>query len=71
VSQKELKKIKSVIEHWPLGGFVYLKHDPEQLKRMIVGFTVFEKDLLYSLKVGENDSEHYDYELDFEPNVII
>lgn len=66
MAKKEIKTIKSVIEHWPLGIIVYLKHDQEQIPRMITGFTVREKEVQYHLITGDLVDMHYDYEFSLE-----
>jgi hypothetical protein len=50
---------------YPMEGFVYLKTDPEQLKRQIVGITPRPGGSLeYQLAFGDNDPTfHWECEL--------
>lgn len=54
-----------------IGQIVYLKTDPEQMKRMITAFTVTKSDLIYEVSCGANVSKHYDYEMSEEVNVLM
>lgn len=51
--------------------FVYLKHDPDQQKRMIVEIIVTKKEKKYLLACGTEISDHYEYELSTEQDVVM
>lgn len=46
-----------------IGDEVYLKTDPDQLKRMVIGYTVRSTGVLYLLACGEKEGIHYDIEI--------
>lgn len=50
---------------------VYLVTDSEQLERIITSITILPNSLLvYSLICGTETSEHYEFEITEEPNII-
>ncbi len=61
-----------VIENkFNIGDTVYLITDDEQKPRIIVSFVVYRNgDLLYKVCFGIINSEHYDFELSSEKNLI-
>lgn len=62
-----------IIENgFDIGDIVYLKHDPEQLARMIVGVSVYKNgEHMYKMVAGSTQSEHYEFELSVEANLTI
>lgn len=60
---------KIPVEYKP-GDIVYLKTDTEQLKHIVSGYLTSEKDIQYEIKIGENISYHYGYELSPEEDSI-
>lgn len=52
------------------GDTVFLKTDPDQLPRMIVGVVVKKSHVMYEVVKGETTSYHYDYEMAREKDVI-
>lgn len=53
-----------------IGQLVYLITDPEQYKRHVVGITAYANNILYILQCAEASSEHYDFEITTERQVI-
>lgn len=49
---------------------VFLKHDPDQLKRMIVEISVSKMGYQYCLLCGTEESWHYEFELAEKKNVL-
>lgn len=47
--------------------WVYLKHDPDQLRRMIVEIRITKMGWVYKVMCGTEESEHYEFELDENP----
>ena len=60
-----------IFNTFTFGDIVYLKTDPDQLPRMVYGVVVYKEALLYKLACGVNTSEHYDYEMSMEKNVVL
>jgi len=54
-----------------IGETVYLKTDKEQLPRLVYRFLVYKSDILYGLTQGTGTSEHYDFEISTEKNILI
>lgn len=54
-----------------IGETVYLKTDREQLPRIVFGFWVTKREILYKLASGKETSEHYDFEISLEKDVLI
>jgi hypothetical protein len=60
-----------VEEAFEIGGFVYLKTDPEQLIRVVTGITIRPGGLLeYKVSNADNETTHYEIELSLEPNIL-
>jgi hypothetical protein len=56
---------------YDLKQLVYLVHDPEQRKRMITGIKIITaKQHIYCLVCGAEESEHFEYELALEPDMV-
>jgi hypothetical protein len=68
---KEVKKKIIKVEYWPLGTMVYVRHDPEQVARMITGVTIREQDLQYHLSSIDGIDVYYEYEFSTEKNIFI
>lgn len=51
---------------------MYLKTDREQSPRMITSFTCFRNgEIVYNVVCGSYKSEHYEFELSAEVNVLL
>lgn len=46
-----------------IGDEVYLKTDPDQLRRMVIGYTVRPTGVLFLLGCGDKESIHYAIEI--------
>ena len=46
-----------------IGDFVYLKHDPEQIRMMITSIKVSPMEIMYMVSSGMNESPFYEMEL--------
>lgn len=56
---------------YDIGDMVYLKTDSEQLQRIVTRVNVFKNgELMYQLSCGANSSDHYDFEISIERNII-
>lgn len=53
----------TVENNFSIEDIVYLKHDPEQLPRMIIEIRIRKYDILYEVQSGTNISSHHDFEL--------
>lgn len=49
---------------------VYLKTDKEQEPRIVSGIRICPDTLIYILSFGTNTSEHYDFEISAEKDLI-
>ncbi len=59
-------------EQFKIGELVYLKTDPNQEVRMVIGYVLRYHDILiYTLSCGDNESNHYDLEISTEKNILI
>ncbi len=53
-----------------IGQTVYLKTDPDQMRRMVTGIILRPGTRLYMVTLGTNpESHHYDIEMSTEPDV--
>jgi hypothetical protein len=60
-----------VIENkYNLGDIVYLKTDPDQLRRIVTAIVVGPNGLLYDLSIGGGGSQHYDIEISVEKDIL-
>jgi len=60
-----------VIENnFNIGDMVYLKHDIEQLPRMIIEIRIRMYDIIYEVQSGVEISSHHDFELSKEKIVF-
>lgn len=46
-----------------IGDMVYLKTDPEQHPRMVIGISIKPNGFTYILAFGSNESYHYELEI--------
>jgi hypothetical protein len=53
-----------------LGQTVYLITDKEQEARIVTGIKIGPGDLIYQLACGKDLSEHYDFEISEEADVL-
>lgn len=53
----------SIVEVFNEKDEVYLKTDPEQLKRIITGIYIGNETVIYYVSAGTEISKHYSYEL--------
>ncbi len=54
------------------GDFVYLKTDKEQYQRIVTSIICYKAgELVYNIRCGTTTSEHYEYELSKEVNVLL
>ncbi len=61
-----------VIENkFEIGQTVYLLTDKEQQARLVTGIRVCPNCLLYCLSFGTVVSDHYDFEISAEENILI
>lgn len=51
---------------YEIGEFVYIQTDPEQLRRVITGFEITQKEFLYWVACGESSAKCYEFELSKE-----
>lgn len=56
---------------YEIGAMVYLKTDIDQLQRMVTSIIVRPHIIVYELSCGSTASEHYDFEITDEENVLI
>lgn len=52
-----------MIFEFQLAERVYLKTDPEQLERIVIGYIVRKNSITYGLVSGTQESWHYDFEI--------
>lgn len=54
-----------------LGEFVYLKTDPDQFKRILVGIQITHEGLLYKLACNMAETWHYEIEISTEKDMLM
>jgi uncharacterized protein (UPF0303 family) len=54
-----------------IGQIVYVITDKEQEPRIVVAIEISNKDLLYKVCHGVSTSEHYDFELSEEVDLLV
>ena len=60
-----------IIENkYKIGQTVYLITDKEQETRFVTGIIIVPNGLIYIISFGANISEHYDFEISEEKNLI-
>jgi len=52
------------------GDTVYLKTDPDQLERIVTGFSVKPNSLCYSLCHSTTESWHWDFEITKDRDIL-
>ena len=55
---------------YDFGDMVYLITDNEQRKRLVTGITITTKGLTYELSCGTITSNHYEFEITEEENIL-
>lgn len=53
-----------------IGDIVYLITDADQLKRIVFSIVVYKTDIIYKVTAGTIISEHYEFEISDEKNVL-
>ena len=53
-----------------IGDIVYLKTDPDQYERIIVGFEITTRGLMYILNYISSQSYHYEFEITGNKNIL-
>lgn len=53
-----------------IGQMVWVRTDPNQYERIVIGIIVFKGSTLYRCSLGERSDDFYDFELSEEPNVL-
>lgn len=55
-----------------IGQIVYLKTDLEQYPRMVYAYMVYSEDhIIYKIAQGTNISDHYEFELSEDKNILL
>ena len=63
--------VKVINTEFELKQEVWLKTDPEQLKRIVIGFMIFvEGEIMYRLMCGTLQSDHWAFEISAEKDPI-
>lgn len=66
-----MKTLKIQIDY-EVGQTVYLKTDSDQLPRLVVGYSLSPKDLLYRLQYADCDAKcFYDFEISDTKDVVM
>lgn len=58
-------------EKFEMGELVYLKTDPDQLPRLVTGYTIRPNSIIYYISSGEMETSHYDIEITVEQSFMI
>ena len=56
---------------YDIGDIVYLKTDEDQSMRIITSITVCINSLIYSLSLASQETQHYDFEISKEKQLIL
>lgn len=56
---------------YSIGDIVYLKTDREQLQRIVFSINITKLELTYRLACGSQISDHYDFEISINKDVLI
>jgi hypothetical protein len=57
---------------YEIGQIVYLKTDLDQLPRIVFGYIIYRSvEIIYKIAHGTNNSEHYEFELSDEKDVLL
>lgn len=54
-----------------INTFVYLRSDPEQLKRLVTGILLFESATQYRLSCGTEETDHWTHEISKERDIML
>jgi hypothetical protein len=54
-----------------IGQLVYLRTDIEQYQRIVYGVIIYKDSVLYRLAFGMATSDHYEFEISFEPDTVL
>lgn len=54
-----------------IGDMVYLKTDRDQLQRIVFSINITKRELTYRLACGATISDHYDFEISLEKDILI
>ena len=65
------KKSKIVAVAFDLGEEVFLKTDPDQLKRIVTGACIRPTAITYELTCGIDCTWHYDFEISLEKDILV
>lgn len=68
---KKLFIENSIEEVFSEKEMVFVKHDQDQLPRMIIGIEISNDSVVYNCMSGTELSNHYAYELTKEKNLVI
>jgi len=68
LSMETMKEFKP---KYKIGEFVYLKSDPEQLGRQVVAYYVTHLTFQYCVVCGADQTNHFEFELNKDRNVLI
>ena len=63
------KRIQTPIGYY-IGDMVYLKTDPDQHPRIVMGVWLRPDGVLYQLNKGESTSWHFELEMIGEPDIV-
>lgn len=62
----------SLYIEFPIGSFVYVKTDTDQIKKQVVSFRVFASDLItYEIVSNGMVNEHWSFELSKDRDVLM
>lgn len=65
-----MSKFLNINIEFEIGDTVYCKTDPEQKERIVIGFIVFKRDVLYRCVHCESTNDFYELELTGEKNTL-
>ena len=54
-----------------IGDYVYLKTDIDQYKRLVTGYTVRPNVVIYNLRLGSEETTHYELEISAEVDMLL
>lgn len=54
-----------------IGDFVYLKTDPQQYKRIVVGIIIMNTNFKYVVNLSVEESMHFECELDSQRDIVL
>jgi hypothetical protein len=62
--------ILTIDAEFDFGDIVYLKTDPDQLQRIVTGFTVRKHGVIYELSLANEVTHHYDFEISVTQDIV-